>query len=256
MNFKYLIIMKKLFTTLFSLLFFAGISFSQKHIPLIGSTAPSFKANSTNGVLTFPDDFGESWKILFSHPQDFTPVCTTELLELAFLQPTFEKLGVKVAVISVDDIKQHQNWKRHLESIDFKGRGSQKVQFPLFEDPEAFHSIKYGMMHKPASTSKDVRGVYVLDSKNVVRSINFYPIEIGRNMAEIVRIVEALQASEEKYVSTPVNWNKGDDVLVTYRPFSKEQYKLNPEKYDAQYYSLDDMIWFRKAVKPTVLRVE
>lgn len=248
--------MKKLSTTLFILLFFVGISFSQKQIPLIGSTAPSFKANSTNGVLTFPDDFGKSWKILFSHPKDFTPVCTTELLQLAYMQSEFEKLGVKVAVISVDNIEQHKNWKSHLENIDFKGNGLQTIKFPLFEDPKGLASIKYGMIHSPASTSKDVRGVYVLDSKNTVRSINFYPIEIGRNMDEIVRIVEALQTAEEEYVSTPVNWNKGDDVIVTYKPFSLEEYNLNPKKYDDQYYNLDNMIWFRKAIKPTVLKSE
>jgi peroxiredoxin (alkyl hydroperoxide reductase subunit C) len=248
--------MKKLLTTLFALLLLVGISFSQKHIPLIGSTAPSFKANSTNGVLTFPDDFGTSWKILFSHPQDFTPVCTTELLQLAYMQSEFNKLGVKIAVISVDNINQHNDWKRHLENIDFKGRGLQTINFPLFEDPDGINSIKYGMIHSPASTSKDVRGVYILDSKNNVRSINFYPMEIGRSMSEIVRIIEALQTAEEKYVSTPVDWNKGDDVLVTYRPFNQEEYNLNPKKYDDQYYTLDDMIWFRKAVKPTVLRIE
>ena len=249
--------MKKLFTTLFALLFFAGISFSQKNIPLIGSTAPSFEANSTNGVLTFPDDFGNSWKILFSHPQDFTPVCTTELLELSFMQSEFERLGVKIAVVSVDNIKQHNNWKRHLESIDFKGRGSQTIHFPLFEDPDAKASLKYGMLHRPASTSKDVRGVYVLDSKNIVRSINFYPVEIGRNMNEIIRIVEALKTTEmEEHVSTPVNWEKGDDVLITYKPFNPEQYKLNPKKYDDMYYTLDDMIWYRKAVIPAVLKSE
>lgn len=249
--------MKKLFVTLFSLLFFAGFTFSQKHIPLIGSTAPSFKANSTNGVLTFPDDFGNSWKILFSHPQDFTPVCTTELLELAYLQSEFENLGVKIAVISVDHIKQHHNWKLHLEDMDFKSRGKQTIKFPLFEDPDAQASIKYGMLHRPASTSKDVRGVYVLDSKNIVRSINFYPVEIGRNMNEIIRIVEALKtADQEEYVSTPVNWNKGDDVIVTYKPFNEEQYKLNPKKYDDQYYKLGEMIWFKKTNGSTVLKSE
>lgn len=99
--------MKKIITALFALLFCVGISYSQNQIPLIGSTAPSFKAKSTNGVLTFPKDFGKNWKILFSHPQDFTPVCTTELLQLSYMQPKFESLGVKVAVISVDNVKQH-----------------------------------------------------------------------------------------------------------------------------------------------------
>jgi len=197
--------------------------------------------------MTFPDDFGENWKILFSHPQDFTPVCTTELLELAFMQSTFEKLGVKIAVISVDNIMKHDLWKNHLENIDFKNRGLQTIKFPLFEDPDAKASITYGMLHRPASTSKDVRGVYIIDSKNIIRSFNFYPVEIGRNMKEIVRIVEALQTTDaEEYVHTPVNWNKGDDVLVTYKPFSSEEYKSNPKKYTDQYYSLDDMVWFKR----------
>ena len=246
--------MKKLLTALFTVLFFVGISYSQNQIPLIGTTAPSFESNSTNGVLTFPDDFGKNWKILFSHPQDFTPVCTTELLQLASMQSEFENLGVKIAVISVDDLEQHNNWKHHLENIDYKDHGLQTIQFPIFEDPNGLSSMKYGMIHKAASTSKDVRGVYILDSKNIVRSINFYPMEIGRNMNEIVRIVEALQTAEEEYVNTPVNWNKGDDVLVTYRPFTIEEYNLNPKKYNDQYYSLGNMVWFKKMNKPFVLK--
>lgn len=143
-----------------------------------------------------------------------------------------------------------------MESINFQGHGVQTIDFPLFEDPNGVASIKYGMIHSPASTSKDVRGVYILDSKNIVRSINFYPVEIGRNMDEIVRIIEALQTAEEKYVSTPVNWNKGDDVLITYKPFTLEQYNLNPKKYDDLYYNLDDMVWFRKMDNPVVLKDE
>lgn len=247
--------MKKLFTTTFILLFFAGIAFSQM-IPLIGSTAPSFKANSTNGILTFPDDFGTSWKILFSHPQDFTPVCTTELLQLAYMQSEFENLGVKLAVISVDDINQHKEWKHHMENLDFKGQGIQKIEFPLFADPNGTHSIKYGMIHKPASSTKDVRGVFVLDSKNIVRSINFYPMEIGRNLKEIVRIVEALKTVEEEFVATPVDWNKGDDVLLTIKPSEIEKYKLNPEEYDDLYYTLGNMIWFRKAARTGMMENE
>lgn len=242
---------KKLFAATILLTFLIGNTFGQnKEIPLIGSKAPSFTAESTNGKITFPEDFGRSWKILFSHPQDYTPVCTTELLELAYMQSEFESLGVKIAVISVDNIKQHKNWKLHLESINFKDRGLQEIHFPIFEDPDAKSSIKYGMLHKPTSTSKDVRGVYVIDSDNVVRSINFYPVDIGRNMKEIVRIVKALKtADQEELIATPVNWKKGDDLLLLYKPFNSEQYKLNPKKYDDQYYSLGDMVWFRKAEK-------
>ncbi len=117
-------------------LFTAGLLFPQQQsrIPLIGAKAPSFTANSTHGNITFPDDFGTSWKILFSHPQDFTPVCSSELLELAYMQKEFEKLGVRLAVISTDDVAQHIMWVAHLEELDYKGRGAQKITFPLFED--------------------------------------------------------------------------------------------------------------------------
>ncbi len=240
---------KILFVTTILVAFLIGkVDAQDKEIPLIGSIAPSFTAESTNGEITFPEDFGKSWKILFSHPQDFTPVCTTELLELAYMQSEFKKLGVKIAVISVDNIRKHKMWKNHLENIDFQNRGLQTIHFPIFEDPNAKSSIKYGMIHRPSSTSKDVRGVFVIDSNNIIRSINFYPIKIGRNMKEIVRIVEALQTiDQEEHVATPVNWEQGDDILLLYKPYSQKQYKLNPGKYDDQYYTLDDMIWFRKA---------
>jgi peroxiredoxin 2/4 len=228
-------IMKKLLTALFTVLFFAGMAYSQNQIPLIGSKAPSFKANSTNGVLTFPNDFGKDWKILFSHPQDFTPVCTTELLELAYMQSEFENLGVKVAVISTDNVTRHNDWKNNLEEIDFNNHGLQTIQFPIFEDLKGIASAKYGMIHESPGTVRDIRGVYIIDSKNIVRSINFYPIEIGRNMNEIVRIIEALKVTEEQYVFTPVNWNKGDDVIITYRPYTVEQYNSDPKKYNDKY---------------------
>lgn len=215
-------------------------------IPLIGSKAPEFSSNSTNGKISFPSDFGKSWKILFSHPADFTPVCSTELLELAFLQPKFEKLGVKVAVISTDDIQMHKMWKAQLEELDYKGRGQQSIKFPFFEDTNGNASKLYGMLHEPVSTNRDIRGVFIIDPENVVRSINFYPMQIGRNMEEIVRIVEALQTADKSHVLTPANWNEGDDVMVPHFPYTEEQLAENPEIKD-YYYNVGNRIWFKKS---------
>lgn len=215
-------------------------------IPLIGSKAPEFSANSTNGSLTFPNDFGKSWKILFSHPADFTPVCSTELLELAYMQPEFEKLGVKVAVISTDNVEMHILWKKYLEDVNYKDRGPQSIKFPLFEDQDGNSSRKYGMLHEPISTNRDIRGVFIIDSENIVRSINFYPTQIGRNIAEIVRIVEALQTAEKSNVLTPANWNAGEDVMVPHYPYTQQELTDNPNLLN-EYYSVGNRIWFKKS---------
>jgi peroxiredoxin (alkyl hydroperoxide reductase subunit C) len=221
---------------------------SSSKIPLIGATAPSFSAKSTNGEMKFPNDFGKSWKILFSHPQDFTPVCSSELLELAHLQEEFDKLGVKIAIISTDDLEQHELWVAHLEEIDYKGRGTQEIKFPVIDDHQKTASRLYGMLHEPVSTNKDVRGVFVIDPQNVVRSINFYPMQVGRNMNEIVRLVEALQTVDQAKVLTPANWVNGDDVMVPYYPYTKEQLAANPELKD-EFYSMGNRMWFKKVDK-------
>lgn len=241
--------MKKLVLTVATVMFIFGVAIAQKNkIPLIGSQAPSFTAKSTDGKITFPDGFGDSWKILFSHPQDFTPVCSSELLELAYMQDEFDQLGVKVAVISTDDIDQHNMWKAHLEELDYKNRGIQKIEFPLFEDQNGAISKKYGMLHEPVSTTKDIRGVFIIDSENVVRSINFYPMEVGRNMQEIVRIVEALQKTDAEQVLTPANWTQGDDVMVPYYPYTKAELAVNPELED-DYYNVGNRMWFKKVTE-------
>ncbi|WP_372774116.1 redoxin domain-containing protein [Mangrovibacterium sp.] len=238
--------MKKLSVSLVMFFFLVATTFAQKNaIPLIGSTAPSFTAQTTQGELTFPDDYGTSWKIIFSHPKDFTPVCSSELLELAFMQKEFEAMNVKVAVISTDNLSQHKMWVAHLEELDYKNRGPQTIEFPLIDDHSMVASKAYGMLHTPTSTSRDIRGVYIIDSKNVVRSINFYPIEIGRNMLEIERIVSALQATDQEMVLTPANWNVGDDVMVPYLPYREDQLVTNPELKD-DFYNVGNRMWFKK----------
>jgi len=226
----------------------AIIAQESNKIPLIGSKAPSFSAQSTNGKLTFPDDYGKSWKILFSHPQDFTPVCSSELIELAHLQDEFKKLDVKLAIISTDDVETHKLLKAHLEEIDYKGRGTQKIEFPIVDDQKAVASKKYGMLHEPVSSKRDIRGVFIIDSKNIVRSVNFYPMKVGRNINEIVLTIEALQATDQAQVLTPANWEKGGDVMVTYYPYTNEQLEANPSLKD-EYYNMGNRMWFKKGVE-------
>jgi peroxiredoxin (alkyl hydroperoxide reductase subunit C) len=240
-------VLKTSVLTVLAVVFFVGSTFAQSssQIPLIGSVAPSFTAKSTNGELKFPTDFGKNWKILFSHPQDFTPVCSSELLELSHLQKEFDNLGVKLAIISTDNVETHNLWKAHLEEIDYKGMGTSKINFPILDDHEKSASRLYGMLHEPTSTNKDVRGVFVIDPENVVRSINFYPIQVGRNMEELVRLVEALQTVDQEKVLTPANWEKGGDVMVPYFPYTKEQLAANPELKD-EYYSMGNRMWFKK----------
>ena len=195
---------------------------NSSRIPLIGENAPSFTAESTIGQITFPDYFGSKWKILFSHPADFTPVCSTEILELAHMQNEFDRLGVKIAVISTDTLYKHFSWKKSLETLKYKGMDPVKIDFPLIDDNSWSASKSYGMLHAPTSTQRDVRGVFIIDPNNKVRAIYFYPMEIGRNMDEIRRTVVALQTADKQKVLIPANWEPGDDVLIPYVRSSKD----------------------------------
>lgn len=200
-------------------------------IPMIGSEAPSFKAESTNGTINFPQDFGKNWKIIFSHPRDFTPVCSSELLELSYLQQDFEKLGVKLIVVSTDNLSQHFDWKASLESITYQGRNPQKINFPIVTDNNYEISRKYGMIQPDVSDTKDVRGVFIIDPENRVQTIQFYPMNVGRNMDEIKRTVEALQASQDNIV-IPANWQPGNDVMLSYRNEDQKEASQNVNSKD------------------------
>jgi peroxiredoxin (alkyl hydroperoxide reductase subunit C) len=213
---------------------------------MLGEQAPSFVANTTNGKLEFPEDFGTSWKILFSHPKDFTPVCTSEILELAKMQDEFSDLGVELAVISTDDLTSHHDWKRHMEDILVGSYGSGNIDFPLIEDNSGIVSNKYGMLHAWENPTRDVRGVFILNPANQIKSINFYPLNIGRNMEEIKRVVVALQTSEKEQVLIPVNWNEGDDVLMKYVPYTETELAQDPGLED-QYYRVGVNLWYKKS---------
>lgn len=241
--------MKKLVLTFVCMAFFLGTVLAQNSkIPLIGSEAPSFTAETTNGTINFPNDYGKEWKILFSHPQDFTPVCSSEISELAYMQNEFKKLNTQIAIISTDNVTEHNRWKTWLESLNYKGRGSQKIEFPIIDDHSHTASIKYGMIHEPTSTNKDIRGVFIIDPNNIVRSINFYPMQVGRNMQEIERILVALQTADRELVCTPANWKNGDDVIVPHYPYTDDEIAANPTLKD-QYYNVGGYMWFKKENK-------
>ena len=219
-------------------------------IPLIGEQAPSFKAESTTGTINFPSDFGRSWKILFSHPQDFTPVCSTEILELAHLQGEFDKLGVKIAVISTDPVESHLQWKKSLESLNINNRGTVTINFPIIGDDDLKVAKLYGMIHSETNSTRSVRGVFIIDPNNVIQTIYFYPMNVGRNTDEILRTVTALETTAQQStptsrVLTPVNWNPGKDLLVTIPPKSVETKSVSdvpPGFYSPVWY-----LWFNKA---------
>ena len=238
--------MKKISVSVLLSFFLLTFAMAQKdQIPLIGSKAPSFTAQTTQGELTFPDDFGKSWKILFSHPKDFTPVCSSEILELAYMQKELANLNVKFAVVSTDNLEQHKMWVAHLQELDYKDRGPQTINFPLIDDSSMIISKTYGMLHAPTSTSRDIRGVFIIDPNNIVRSVNFYPVQVGRNMAEIERIVEALQTTDSDMVLTPANWQQGDDVIVPYQPIKVDE-MVDYEKTNDEYYQVGNRMWFKK----------
>lgn len=217
------------------------------NIPLIGDPTPSFTAKSTNGTINFPGDYGHNWKILFSHPADYTPVCTTEILELANLQDEFDKVGVKVVVVSTDRIETHSRWKKDMEGISFKDRKPVDIKFPIVSDENLSISRKYGMIHPATSTTKAVRGVFIIDPDNKVAAVLFYPMNVGRSTDEILRMITALQTTSAEKVCTPVNWKAGEDVLVPYNPTPTKDLAtpgiLPPEGY----YNLTWFVWYKKS---------
>lgn len=184
-------------------------------LPLIGEKAPAFKAETTQGPLTFPDDFKGNWVIFFSHPADFTPVCTTEFMTFAFMQPEFEKLNCKLLGLSIDSTYSHIAWLRTIhEKIEYKGMKGIEVNFPVISDLSMEVSRAFGMLQPAASTTQAVRAVFIIDPESVVRAILYYPLSNGRNVEEIKRLLIALQYSDQHQVATPANWQPGDDVIV------------------------------------------
>ena len=214
-------------------------------IPLIGSEAPTFTAESTNGVLNFPEDFGKKWKILFSHPKDFTPVCTHEILHLALLQDQFEDLDVEIAILSTDTKELHLLWKNSMEEILSKRAYPVKIKFPFIDDPKGKVAKLYGMIHEDLNSSKTVRGVFIINPDNVIEAVTFYPFTVGRSLKEMLRAVQALQTVEASKLFTPADWQPFNDLLVPKYPYTEKELIENPELLN-DYYKIGSYLWYKK----------
>ncbi len=175
----------------------------------LGQVAPDFEQDTTRGRIRFHEFLGEDWGVLFSHPKDFTPVCTTELAEAARLKPEFDKRHVKIIGLSVDPPDRHQDWEADIEETQ-----GQAVNFPMLADTDRKVSDLYGMVHPQADPSVTVRSVFVIDPAKKVRLILTYPPSTGRNFAEILRVVDSLQLSDRHKIATPVNWQQGEPVII------------------------------------------
>ncbi|HUC62553.1 MAG TPA: peroxiredoxin [Alphaproteobacteria bacterium] len=175
----------------------------------LGDTAPDFEADTTQGKISFHQWLGDSWGILFSHPKDFTPVCTTELGYVGKLLPEFAKRNVKVIGLSVDPITSHGGWVKDIEETQHT-----KVGFPIIADADRKVANLYGMMHPAHDEVYTVRTVFVIDPKKKVRLMITYPQTTGRNFDEILRVVDSMQLTDKFSVATPVNWKQGDDVII------------------------------------------
>jgi peroxiredoxin (alkyl hydroperoxide reductase subunit C) len=184
-------------------------------MPRIGDNAPEFKAVTTQGDINFPADYKGSWVILFSHPADFTPVCTSEFMTFASLEPKFNEVNCKLVGLSVDGLYSHIAWLRTIkEKIEYKGMKDVEVKFPLIEDITMEVAKKYGMMQPGESNTKAVRAVFVIDPVGKIRTIIYYPLSLGRNFDELYRVVVALQTADKFGVATPADWRPGNDVIV------------------------------------------
>jgi len=175
----------------------------------LGDTAPDFHAETTQGPISFHEWLGDQWGVLFSHPRDFTPVCTTELGYVARLKPEFEKRGVKAIGLSVDPVESHAGWLRDIEATQ-----GYAVNFPIVADPDRKVADLYGMIHPAHDQVHTVRTVFVIDPKKAIRLLITYPQTTGRNFDEILRVIDSLQLTDSHKVATPVNWQQGEDVII------------------------------------------
>ncbi|KIM33282.1 hypothetical protein M408DRAFT_326058 [Serendipita vermifera MAFF 305830] len=202
----------------------------------LGSIAPDFEAQTTAGNIKFHDWIGDSWAILFSHPADFTPVCTTELGEVARRAPEFAARGVKLIGLSANGLESHEKWIKDIESYGAAEVGPTNVQFPIIADADRKVSALYDMLDAVDATNVDAKGipftvrtVFVIDPKKVIRLTISYPAQTGRNFDEVLRVIDSLQLGDKHKVVTPVNWKKGDDVIVHASLNDNQAKELFPE---------------------------
>jgi alkyl hydroperoxide reductase subunit AhpC len=203
----------------------------------LGDTAPDFEADTTEGPIRFHDWIGDAWAVLFSHPKDFTPVCTTELGYMAKIKPEFDRRGVKIVGLSVDSTGDHEGWAKDIEETQ-----GQAPNYPLIGDPEFKVAKAYGML--PAETSGDprartpadnqtVRNVFVIGPDKKIKLVLVYPMTTGRNFDEVLRVIDSMQLTAKHKVATPVNWQQGEDVIIAGSVSDDEAKETYPEGWEA-----------------------
>ncbi|MBV60216.1 MAG: peroxiredoxin [Nevskiales bacterium] len=195
----------------------------------LGDTAPDFEAETTLGTIRFHDWLGDSWGVLFSHPKDYTPVCTTELGYTAKLKDEFAQRNTKVIGLSVDPLGDHHGWIEDIEATQ-----GARPDFPMIADADRKVSTLYGMLHPNASATTTVRSVFIIDPQRKVRLTITYPASTGRNFNEILRVLDSLQLTDQHRVATPVNWEPGDDVIIVPTVSNEEARERFPEGWDEQ----------------------
>lgn len=218
--------MKRFFIIAY-VLFINVVGFSQQNVPgylRLNDTAPDFTAETTAGTINFHSWLGNSWGILFSHPSDFTPVCTTELGAVAELKPRFDNLNVKVLALSVDPLESHQRW-----IADINETQNTTVNFPIIADPDFTIANMYGMVHPNASVKATVRSVFIIGPDKKVKLMLTYPASTGRNFDELLRVVESLQLTAGYHVATPADWKHGEDVIIVPSVKDEDIPKLFPK---------------------------
>ena len=212
----------------------SDIENSVSSMPLIGDPAPAFRSMTTMGKVNFPEDYKGKWVVFFSHPADFTPVCTTEFIALARRAEEFREINTELLGLSIDSLHSHLAWAESIEHIDLGGKGKVKIPFPIVADITMSVAKAYGMLQAVAKT-QTVRAVFIIDPDSIIRAILFYPMSTGRNIDEIKRIILSLQKHDADNVSTPADWNPGDPVVMG-APLTLEAAKNRMESAD------DDMI--------------
>jgi len=226
----------------------------QVSMPRIGEPAPQFKATTTQGEINFPSDYKGSWVILFSHPADFTPVCTSEFITFASMENQFLEAGCKLVGLSIDGIYSHIAWLRTIkEKIEYKGMKNIEVKFPLIEDITMEIAKMYGMLQPGESSTKAVRAVFIIDPKGMIRTIIYYPLSLGRNFDELYRALIALKAADAFGIATPADWRPGDDVIVS----PAGSCNSAKDRMDGKEEGLDCKDWFfctKKIAKDVILK--
>jgi peroxiredoxin (alkyl hydroperoxide reductase subunit C) len=196
---------------------------NRSNLLLIGDTVPSFTAATSQGIMKFPDDFFGKWKIIFSHPGDFTPVCTSEMLSFSLMYDDFKKLNCELIGLSVDGYASHLEWISSMENIEYKGQKGIQIKFPIISDVRMEVASLFRMVHPNAMSTHTIRAVFIINPDNVIGAILYYPANVGRSIEEIKRLLIALQTADRYDISTPAEWQPGDDIIVK-SPQTKEEF--------------------------------